>query len=55
MKRFFKRVVAVLVVIAVAYVFLSLCNWSLNAGEWNGFSRFLLGCIGLVGVISLFD
>lgn len=55
MKNFFKRVLAVIVVGAVAYLFLSLCNWSLNAGDWNGFSRFLLGCIGLIGAISLFD
>jgi hypothetical protein len=55
MKTFFKRLFTVLIILLVSYSFLSLCNWSLNAEEWNGFSRFILGTIGVIGVLELFD
>lgn len=36
------------VVLIGIYLFLSICNWTLSIGLWNGFSRFLLGLTALV-------
>lgn len=55
MKHFFKRLFTTIIIIAVSYSFLSLCNWALSVAEWNGFSRFILGCIGIVGIFNCFD
>jgi len=35
----------------LGYIFLSFCNWSLNIGHWNGFSRFLFGCEFIVVIL----
>jgi uncharacterized membrane protein YcjF (UPF0283 family) len=39
----------------VAYGFLALVNWSPNLREWTGFSRFIMGAIGVIFLITLFD
>ncbi len=55
----FRRVMSTLgiflIIAVVTYGFLSLVNWSPKFGEWNGFSRFIMGIIGLVFVIRIFD
>jgi len=55
----FNEVVLILgqffVVAVVAYGFLSLMNWSYQIGEWNSFSRFIMGVIGIVYIIKIFD
>lgn len=46
----------IFVLISIAtYAFLSLVNWSYQLPDWNGFSRFLLACIGIVYIIKLID
>lgn len=42
-----------LIVAVVTFGFLSLCNWNLHLGEWNGFSRFIIGAEGVIYVINL--
>jgi len=39
----------------VMYGFLSLTNWSFNLKDWSGFSRFLMGALGIVFLIKIFD
>jgi len=55
----FSEIMSVLVVFiaitAVAYGFLTLTNWSPRIGEWNGFSRFILGVIGVIFLIRIID
>jgi len=40
------------VIVGGAYLFIALCNWTLNPVEWNGFSRFTLGVVALIDVIA---
>lgn len=47
MKTLIEKIWAFVIVVIITYLFLSLCNWSFNVGEWNGFSRFLLGGVGI--------
>jgi len=55
----FKRVMSViglfLAIGVVMYGFLSLTNWSFNLKDWSGFSRFLMGALGIVFLIKIFD
>ena len=55
----FNKVISIigqfLVVAIVAYGFLSLMNWSYQIGEWNSFSRFIMGVIGVAFIIKIFD
>ena len=53
LKGFFLRLLRGTIIIAFAYGFLSLCNWNLNAGDWNGFSRVLLGIVGVVSLLII--
>ena len=39
----------------VAYAFLALCNWDLHLKDWNGFSRFILGAIGVLFLFKIVD
>lgn len=39
----------------VMYGFLALCNWSPFLKDWTGFSRFLLGLLGLIFIIRILD
>ena len=39
----------------VAFGFLAVCNWDLHPKEWNGFSRFILGAIGVIFLFKLID
>jgi hypothetical protein len=45
-KKLFSNLFWGAVMIGGVYLFLSLCNWDLSLGGWNGFSRFLGGIIG---------
>ena len=55
----FKKVMTTLgtflIIGVITYGFLSLVNWSLGFGEWNGFSRFILGAVGIAYLIRIFD
>jgi len=55
----FKRVMSTLglflAIGVVTYGFLALVNWSPDFGEWTGFSRFIMGAIGVAFIIKLFD
>lgn len=42
-----------LFIILISFAFLSLCNWNFNIKYWNGFSRFILGCEGILYIINL--
>ena len=44
-----------LAIAVVAFAFLSLVNWSPDFGEWNRFSRFIMGVIGVAFVFRIFD
>jgi hypothetical protein len=52
--NFVANVLATLIVSAIAYAFLSLCNWDLNAGHWNGFSRFVFGVASFGTAMKVF-
>jgi hypothetical protein len=41
-------------VIIITYAFLSLCNWSFFLKDWNGFSRFVLGMMGIAIFFKFF-
>lgn len=41
-----------LIICIVTFAFLALCNWSYNMGDWNGFSRFILGAVGVFSIID---
>jgi len=53
MKKFFKDLIVVIIIIIITYSFLGLCNWNLYVGEWNGFSRFFIGIIGFLLIFNL--
>jgi hypothetical protein len=53
MKTLIRKILTFVIITAIAYFFLSLCNWNFNVGEWNGFSRFLLGGLGIFTAIFL--
>ena len=42
MKDFLTSLGAQLIVIFVAWLFLTICNWDWYPGDWNGFSLFIL-------------
>lgn len=55
----FKRILSLLlmwvIICAVTYLFLSLCNWNISMKGWNGFSRFIFGVEGIAFIINLID
>lgn len=55
LKRVIETLIVFIIIGAVTFGFLSLCNWSYHLQEWTGFSRFLLGVIGLIFIVKLFD
>jgi hypothetical protein len=44
----FKILYSLILGFGICYIILSFLNWTFNAGDWNGFSRF---CEGFFGVI----
>lgn len=54
-RKVFEYLGTFLIVAFATYGFLSLCNWSLNMKDWNGFSRFIMGAEGVVFLIALWD
>ena len=44
-----------MLIVVITFAFLSLCNWSYLLKEWTGFSRFLLGAVGVFFLIKLYD
>jgi hypothetical protein len=54
-KRLAENVFWLIVISACAYIFLGLCNWSRNIGDWNGFSRFLLALVVLIMVLATWE
>jgi hypothetical protein len=55
----FRRVMSVIgifLLIGIAmYGFLALCNWELHLKDWTGFSRFLMGVLGLIFLVRILD
>jgi len=39
------------IVNTVFYLFLCVCNWEMNPGNWNAFSRITLGILGLLTML----
>ena len=54
-KRMFHLLARFILIGVVAYGFLSLCNWNFNPHEWTGFSRVILGVIGVIFIINELD
>ena len=54
-KRIMETIGMFLVIGVVAYGFLALVNWSPNLKDWTGFSRFIMGAIGVIFLIALVD
>jgi len=54
-KNLLSFLVMFFIVVIITYLFISLCNWNINISEWNGFSRFVLACEGIIFLIQLFD
>jgi hypothetical protein len=51
MKEFFTiNLPAYLLVCGISYLFLSLCNWEIWIGDWNGFSRFIQAIFMFIGM-----
>ena len=58
MKKHKKNVLDILILLLVGvitFAFLSFVNWSINFHDWNGFSRFILGAVGVGIVFKIFD
>lgn len=55
MGRYFDFLLKWFIICMVTYLFLSLCNWSLNLSEWTGFSRFIIGAEGIIFIIDLIN
>lgn len=53
--RIAQTLIIFVIIGAVLFGFLSLCNWSYHLKEWTGFSRFLLGAVGVLFLIKLYD
>lgn len=53
MAEFFKNMFLYLLLIAIIFGFLAVCNWEYNPAEWNGFSRFWLA-IGSITSLKVF-
>jgi len=53
--RVFNTLGLFLAIAVVTYGFLALVNWSPDFSEWSGFSRFIMGAIGVGFIIKLFD
>ena len=54
-KRIMLHVGTFLIIGIVMYGFLALCNWDLCLKNWTGFSRFLMGVLGIIFFISMLD
>jgi hypothetical protein len=54
-KRLFQNIFWAIVMLAVVYAFLVLCNWDFNPNGWNGFSRFLAAIGALIVAITTWD
>jgi hypothetical protein len=46
-------VLFMVIIMVVTYLFLAFCNWDFHFKDWNGFSRFLFGGIGVAFIIKL--
>ena len=44
------KIVMMIFITIITFAFLSFVNWSFNFQEWNGFSRFILGLVG-IGIV----
>ena len=55
LKRVMSVVGTFILISVVVYGFLTFMNWSPKFQDWNGFSRFIIGSIGIIFLIRLFD
>lgn len=46
---------AYIIVCLISYLFLSLCNWEIWIGDWNGFSRFVHALVMFLGMRIFLD
>ena len=54
-KRLVQNLVLATLFMLIGYAFLGLCNWSTDIGQWNGFSRVLLGIELVVVSVASYD
>lgn len=54
-KTIMSTIALFLIIGIVMYGFLALTNWSLYLKDWTGFSRFLIGALGIIFLIKIFD
>ena len=55
LKRLFQNLFYLVLVLAITYAFLGICNWSLWIGDWNGFSKFVVAVVFLIMSILTYD
>ena len=54
-RRVLSHIGTFLLIGIVMYGFLALCNWNIHLQDWTGFSRFLMGVLGVIFFISMLD
>ena len=54
-KRLMKHVGTFVAIGIVMYGFLAVCNWNILMNNWNGFSRFLMGVLGVLFFVTILD
>ena len=54
-KRIMSHVGTFLLIGIAMYGFLALCNWDLQLKDWTGFSRFLMGVLGIIFIVTMLD
>lgn len=54
-RNVFRTLLLFILIGVMTFGFLSLFNWSIDLQEWTKFSRFILGVIGVIFLIKLWD
>jgi protein-S-isoprenylcysteine O-methyltransferase Ste14 len=54
-KRLFQNIFWAILMLAVVYAFLALCNWDFNPNGWNVFSHFLAATGELIVAVTTWD
>jgi len=55
MDKFLNSLGAYILLLIVGVGFLSICNWTFNPSDWNGFSRFLIAVWVITTMRVFFD
>jgi len=54
-KQIIKELSLTILVLILTFAFLAFINWGIHFQEWNGFSRFMLGVVGVGVLLKICD